>query len=103
MIAFKRYPHINDLIEHYQKALNRPDIVAIINQGIQSKEDAETLSRFIWQMVEAVNEDEEAQVEVLGSTDNTEILPDLNYEATKLMKDAGYYAVWLVISNDEMG
>lgn len=102
MVIFKRYPHINDLIEHYQNTLNRPDIEAIIHQGIQSKEDAETLSRFIWQMVEAVNEDEEAQVEVLGSTDNTEMLPDLNYEITKLMKDAGYYAVWLEISNDEM-
>ena len=103
MIAFKRYPHINDLIEHYQKVLNRPDIEAIITQGIQSKDGAETLSQFIWQMVEAVNEDEEEQVEVLGSTDNTEMLPDLNYEITKLMKETGYYAVWLEVSNEEMG
>lgn len=103
MIIFKRYPHVNDLIGHYQKAFDRPDIAAIINHGFQSKDDAETLSRFIWQMVEAVNEDEEDQVEVLGSTDNTEMLPDLNYEITKLMKETGYYAVWLEVSNEEMG
>lgn len=103
MVIFKRYPHINGLIEHYKKILNRPDIAAIIKQGIQSKEDAEALSRFIWQMVEAVNKDGEEQIEVLGGTDNTEMLPDLNYEITKLMKDTGNYAVWLEVSNEEMG
>ena len=73
-----------------------------MNHGIQSKEDAQVFSRFVWQLVEAVNEDDENQIEVLGSADNTEMLPDLNYEITKLMKETGFYAVWLEISNKEI-
>ncbi len=54
-------------------------------------------------MVEAINEDEESGVPVLGSKDNTEILPDINYEITKLMKNTDYYHVWEKVSKQEIG
>ncbi|VUD69058.1 hypothetical protein TDB9533_04422 [Thalassocella blandensis] len=102
MVKFERYPHINDLLNHYAKTLDRGDISKLINTGISSKEEAELFSRFIWEMVSAINEDEESGIRVLGSTDNTEMFPDLNYEVTKLMRSSGFYSVWDAVSRIEL-
>jgi hypothetical protein len=83
MIKFIRYSHVNDLIDYYSKSLNRSDIQKIIDVGILSIQDAEVFSRFIWDMVEQMNNDEENEIEVMGSLDNTEMLPDNSYEITK--------------------
>lgn len=53
-------------------------------------------------MVEAINEDEENNIVVMGSNDNTDMIPDISYEVTKLMKDKGFYTVWESVSKDEM-
>lgn len=102
MVKFERYPHVNDLLIHYAHSLNRPDIEELLNTGISSKNDAELFSRFIWKMVEAINEDEENNIVVMGSNDNTDMIPDISYEVTKLMKDKGFYTVWESVSKDEM-
>ncbi len=73
-----------------------------MESGITSREDAELFAKFIWEMVGQMNEDEEKGVEVLGSTDNSEMIPDISYELTKLMKKEGYYNVWEKISNEEI-
>ena len=52
--------------------------------------------------VEAINEDEEKGVIILGSADNTEMLPDVNYEVTKLMKDSGFFSIWQRVSEQEI-
>lgn len=103
MVKFNRYPHVNDLLNHYAHCLEREDITKIIASEISSSEQAKIFAQFIWQMVEAINEDEENNITVLGRTDNTEMLPDISYEVTKLMKDNGYYSVWESVSRDEMG
>ena len=54
-------------------------------------------------MVEAINEDEGNGVIVLGGADNTEMLPDVNYEVTKLMNSSGFYSIWDAVSRDELG
>jgi len=102
MIKFDRYAHVNDLIKHYIVELGREDVNTLVEHDIKSAEEAATFCRFIWSMVEKINEDEENRISVLGSTDNTEMLPDISYEVTKLMKDAGHYSVWEQISNEEM-
>lgn len=102
MIKFERYSHVHDLVDYYAKKLNREDICELVSNGLKSEVDANNFSRFIWLMVEAINEDEENEVVVLGSTDNTEMLPDINYEVTKLMIDTGFYGIWEAVSNDEM-
>ena len=102
MVKFDRYPHVNDLLSHYISVLGRKDVAEILDAGIKSKEQAETFSRFIWQMVEAINEDEENDIVVLGSSDNTEMLPDVSYEITKLMKSNGFYSVWESVSREEI-
>ncbi len=103
MVKFERYPHVNDLIDHYISLDKTNSIAGILERGIASKDEAELFSRFIWKMVESVNEDEENEIVVLGSSDNTEMLPDVSYEVTKLMKAIGYYSVWESVSKEEMG
>ena len=101
MINFKRYSHVNDLIEYYIREMNREDIKLLISNGIKSSEEAELFSVFIWDMAGKINEDEENGVVVIGSIDNTEMLPDISYEVTKYMKDTGFYSVWLSVSKKE--
>lgn len=102
MILFKRYEHVNGLVEHYVNKLNRNDINILLSNGIKTKDEAEIFSKFIWDIVEHINEDEENEVPVLGSIDNTDMLPDISYEVSKYMKDTGFYDVWLTVSEQEM-
>lgn len=102
MIHFKRYEHVNDLIQYYIEKLSRDDINLLKSNGIKSNTEAELFSKFIWDMVEHINEDEENGVSVLGCTDNTDTLPDISYEVSKYMKDSGFYNVWLKVSDEEI-
>lgn len=94
MIQFKRYPHIADLLEHYIEQQKRSDIGDIYKNGIKTEEDAELFCAFVWNVVENIHSDSESELMVLGSIDNTEMLPDLAYEITNHMKKEGYYATW---------
>lgn len=102
VIEFSRYPHVHDLITHYANKLGRTDINQIMVSGIRSNADAELFSRFIWEMVGQMNEDEASKVEVLGSIDNSDMIPDVSYEVTKLMRNGGYYPLWEKISSEEI-
>ena len=102
MITFEQYPHIQDLILHYAHKFQRQDILDILTKGINNEKMADIFSRFIWQVAEAVNNDEENAIEVMGSLDNTEMLPDLSYETTKIMKSFGFYSIWEKVSEEEM-
>lgn len=103
MIEFTRYPHVKEFIEHYSKTLSRERIQSILNTGISSEEDAEAFSGFIWEMVGQMNEDEDGGIEVLGSVDNSDIIPDISYEITKLMRASGFFYVWEKVSREESG
>lgn len=98
MIKFERYSHINDLIEHYIKAFDNDAVEKLMKSGVKTEGDAILLSTFIWKMVEQINEDEENGVMVLGGADNTEMLPDLNYEISQYMKEVGFNSTWEKIS-----
>jgi len=67
MVKFERYAHVNDLIDHYITIFESEKVSEILANGIASQADAELFSRFIWKMVEAINDDEENEVVVLGS------------------------------------
>lgn len=103
MIKSERYRHIHDLFVHYANQEKRGDILDILSNGISTPQDAEEFCRFTWKIVELVNSDQENSTLVLGSNDNTEMLPDLSYEISKLMRSSGYEAIWQRISNEEMG
>lgn len=100
MIKFKRYAHIDSLLRHYAEKLQNKDVQLILDAGVSDATSAEALSRFVWQVVDAIHEDEESKVVVLGSTNNIEMIPDLEYEISNYMRDAGFYSVWRKVSED---
>jgi hypothetical protein len=102
MIIFERYPHINDLIFHSIDELNNKKMKKIMEAGVLTDQDAITFSRFIWEMAGKINTDESEGNIVLGSSDNSEMLPDVSYEVVNYMKSVGYYATWEAISDEEM-
>ncbi len=102
MIKFERYIHINDLFEHYIKIFDGDAMAKLMVSGITSENEAILFSTFVWKMVEKINEDEENEVVVLGGADNTEMLPDLNYEVSQYMSQVGFYSVWERISDSNI-
>lgn len=70
MIEFKRYPHVQELILHYAGTLNNKEIVSLFETGVNSKEDAYFLSRFVLKMIDQMAVDTQEKIQVLGGTDN---------------------------------
>jgi hypothetical protein len=99
MINFSRYPHINDLLQHYASEDGNNEILEILSTGIKSELEAKTFCTFVWKMVDQIHDDSETEKLVLGSRDNTDTLPDLAYEITKYMREVGYYSIWDQSSN----
>lgn len=102
MIKFERYTHINDLIRHYINEVGNESISKIMETGVLTENDAVKFSEFLWRMVDKIHDDEEKRNIVLGSTDNTEMLPDLSYEISKYMKKSGFYSTWEKISKSNI-
>lgn len=67
---------------HYANRENHTDIIELIENGL--------------------NNGAENAVTVLGSVDNTEMLPDLSCEIYAYMKATGYYSVWQKVSVQEI-
>lgn len=96
MIKFKRYAHIEDLLLHYAKTDKEKTIVKTLENGVDSEDSAEKFSLFIWRVADSIHNDNE--VVVLGSTNNLEMLPDLEYEISAYMRSVGFYDVWHRVS-----
>ena len=97
-IIFERYQHINDLFQYYLEETDNDAVAHLLRAGIKSATEAEVFSEFVWDMVARINRDEEAGKIVLGSADNTQMLPDLNYEVSKYLRSVGFYSVWERVS-----
>ena len=100
MIEFKRYPHIDSLLRHYAEKLGNSEAIKILDSGVSDTGSAELLSKFVWQVVDAMHEDEENKIEVLGSTNNIEMIPDLEYEISNYMRSSGFFSVWQKVSEN---
>lgn len=100
MILTTRYPHVRDLVLHYANKLSDKSVLSILDNGVNSKEDAERLSYFIWRMLDEMARDRDEGNIVLGGTDNTSMVPDVSYEMDILMEECGYGSVWERISDE---
>jgi hypothetical protein len=98
MIKFNRYAHIEDLLLHYANIDKEKTIIEMLDHGVASEDAAEKFSLFIWRVVDSIHEDNENEVVVLGSTNNLEMLPDLEYEISAYMRSVGFYDVWYRVS-----
>ena len=52
-------------------------------------------------MLDRMSEDSNNKIEVLGRTDNSSIIPDLEYEITLHIDEAGFRSVWDRVSDEE--
>lgn len=100
MKYFSRYPHVKDLIVHYATFFSDNDVLAQQELGVKTPQEAEQFSLFIWKMVDQMCKDSEANIVVLGSSDNSEMLQDVYYEISSFMADCGFESVWERVSEE---
>lgn len=94
MIIFNRYPHVRDLIIHYANFLHENQILNLMNSDITNTAEATVLAKFIWKMADQMAIDNENNTVVLGRTDNSDIMPDVNYEISLYLSNKGYGNIW---------
>ena len=94
MIEYK-FPEEKDFILHYAKKLNQPLIVQIIKSGhVSSSQEASALSKFFWQMVDAIVEDKKSSAVVAGQTD-LETWNEYVFESIRAyLRNNGYEKEW---------
>lgn len=100
MIIFNRYPHVRDLIIHYANSLQDNQIINIMNTDITNAAEATALAKFIWKMADEMANDNENNIVVLGSTDNSDTMPDVDYEISLLLSNKGYGEIWDQVCDD---
>lgn len=101
MIEFNKHPHIEELITHYANTLNKSDIVTLLSVGVQSKQDAYTLCKFVLKVIDQMAIDMQENKTVLGSTDNTTMIPDIDYEISLYLSNKGLEDIWDEVCNEE--
>lgn len=94
MIEFKRYPHVRELLLHYATQLGAEDVVRIMDAGVDTSADAERLSKFVWTMAGQMAVDSRANTPVMGRVDNSDMLPDVDYEVGLYLSKRGYGDIW---------
>jgi len=94
MIKFTRYPHVRSLIIYYAQDLNETDILKLMESDVNSELDAENFSKFIWNMLDQMAIDIKAKKVVLGNTDNSSMIPDIDYEVSLYLAERGFENIW---------
>lgn len=94
MIKFQRYAHVNDFIEYYLPKVGGSDVKSVLESGVTNEIEAKIFTSFIIKMVDAIHDDAENGIEVLGDVDNSDILPDISYEVTSYMRGTPYFSIW---------
>lgn len=101
MIEFKRYPHVGDLISHYASTQKNEEVIALLTSGVKSRQQAQILSRFVLTVIDLMAIDMQKNVLVLGSIDNTSMIPDIDYEISLYLANKGMEDVWDKVCNEE--
>lgn len=90
---------VNDLLRYYAASLERPDIIKILDNGIESKNDAIAFCDFIPNLLDRRLEDERSG-KTLPIEIGSAVIPDLHYEAGSFVCDAGYEVIWDEMINE---
>jgi hypothetical protein len=94
MIIFNRYPHVRDLVLHYANSLKDDAILHILDEGVTTEDEARIFAKFIWRMADKMAMDCENNVQVLGRTDNSDLMPDVDYEVSLYLIKQGFEELW---------
>lgn len=100
MIEFKRYPHVKELLLHYAKQLGAEDVERILEVGVDSSADAEHLAKFVWVMADRMAVDSRTKTPAMGRADNSDMLPDVNYEVGLYLTRRGYADIWVRVCDE---
>lgn len=100
MILTVRYSHVRDIVLHYANKLSDNVVLSILDNGLNSEDEAKHLSYFIWTMLDEMAKDRKEKNIVLGGIDNTSMAPDISYEVSALMEKSGFSSVWEKISDE---
>ena len=87
------YKYIDELIRYYASSLSQPKITSILDNGIQSEDDAKEFCNFIPTLLDQRFDDEKSEKNIPVDI-GTGIIPDLHYEAGSFVCDAGYESIW---------
>ena len=101
MIEFKRYPHVGEILLYYANPLENEEALNILKNGVKSKEDAYVLCRFVISAIDRMACDMQENISVLGSVDNTSMIPDIDYEISLYLANNGLEDVWDQVCNEE--
>lgn len=81
-------------MEYYSDKMNAVEIKILLQNDINSKQDAVAFSEFVLAMIDNMARDMEEGVSVLGNIDNTSMIPDIDYEVSLYLANRGYEDVW---------
>lgn len=87
------YDYINDFLRYYATSLGYTNIIAILDNGISTEQEAKVFCEFIPIILDQRLADEESGKSLpveIGSA----VIPDLHYEAGSFVCDAGFENVW---------
>jgi hypothetical protein len=101
MTSFSRYPHVKDLINYYALTMEDNTVPPLLEHGFKSEEEAVIFSQFIWRMMDQIGTDAQNGKSVLGRTDNTDTMPDIDYEVSLFLANCGYAEIWDRICDEQ--
>ena len=94
MIIFNRYPQVRNLIMHYTNSLQNSQIISIMNSDITNAAEATALAKLICRMANQITTDNESCTATLGRTDNSGVMPDVDYEISLYLGNKGDRDIW---------
>jgi hypothetical protein len=87
---------------YYAKQFNADPLIPILEceAAVSSKEEAQALSRFFWQMLDAAAEDRDNHVEVLGEKDLQRWMERSMNIISGYLERIGYHDEWDKVSDE---
>ncbi|MFO1369431.1 MAG: hypothetical protein U1F46_10585 [Marinagarivorans sp.] len=85
---------------HHTVTLADRTVLNMLDYGVQSEEDAEHLTYFILQMIDAMAKRSANNIGVLGGADKASMASNIGYDLGALMDTNGFGAIWKKISED---
>ena len=99
MVHYK-FPEKN-YIKYFAVKLKRDNVLYILERGVSSKEEAEELSIFFWEMVDASVEEETQGLPSVQNESNEFWNEKIMYSIAGYLERAGYEDVWGNVSDQQ--
>ena len=92
------YHHVNDFLRYYASSMGRADIIAILDRGISTEQDAKVFAILCLCYLISVWLTKKSAKNV-PVENGSAMIADLHYEAGSFVCDAGFEAIWDAMIN----